>query len=367
MVFHVTEGQQIFVRKVLLTGLYYTRPDTVAKAITLHPGDPLNENALLETQRNLYEFALFNEIDTAIENPNGEEARKTVLIQAAEARRWVFTYGGGFEAQTGTPQNNCRGIIASGAKCNPEGKTGVSPRILGDITRNNLFGREQSASLRGNYGLLEQKIDLLFQNPHFLGNRNFGLTFSGGYANSQDVTTYVASKLDGGMRWTEHFPRPGVGLSKANTFIYEFDFRRVKVAAGSLQVFPTRFAAVHRGARGGARLTWIRDTRDSPLDAHRGTYTSFQEFLSGGRSARRRISTASTYRTPATTDSITGAWCWRATPATGRSAPSARAGTADSAARASLCRRAHVVARILNQRGRPPRPIPATPSAARAR
>ena len=61
--------------------------------------------------------------------------------------------------------------------CNPNGKTGVSPRVLADITRNNLFGREQSASLRGTYGLLEQKINLLFQNPHFEGNRNFGLTF----------------------------------------------------------------------------------------------------------------------------------------------------------------------------------------------
>ena len=69
VVFHITEGQQIFVRKVLLTGLHYTRPETVAKAITLHPGDPLNETALMETQRNLYDFALFNEVDTAIENP----------------------------------------------------------------------------------------------------------------------------------------------------------------------------------------------------------------------------------------------------------------------------------------------------------
>ena len=31
---------------------------------------------------------------------------------------------------------------------------------------------------------------------------------------------------------------------------------------------------------GGPAITWLRDTRDSVLDAHRGTYTSFQEFLS---------------------------------------------------------------------------------------
>jgi outer membrane protein assembly complex protein YaeT len=282
VVFHITEGRQIFVRKVLLTGLHYTRPETVAKAITLHPGDPLNETALMDTQRNLYDFALFNEIDTAIVNPSGEEINKTVLLQAAEARRWALTYGFGLEAQTGTPQFNCGGIIASGAACNPNGKAGVSPRVLVDITRNNLFGREQSVSLRGNYGLLEQKINLLFQNPHFEGNRNFGLTLSGGYANSLDVSTYVASKLETGVRWTEHSNARGFAFSKANTFIYEFDFRRVKVQASSLQVAPGEIALLSTAVRvAGPSLTWIRDTRDSPLDAHRGTYTSVQEFLSG--------------------------------------------------------------------------------------
>ena len=279
--FHITEGQQTFVRNVLLTGLHYTRPDTVARAITLHAGDPLNETALMDTQRNLYEFALFNEVDTAVENPTGGDAYKTVLLQAVEAKRWALTYGGGFEAQTGTPHYNCVLVIISGAPCNPAGKTGFSPRVLADITRNNLFGREQSASLQATYGFLEQKVDLLFQIPHFEGNRNFGLAFSGGYANSLDVTTYVASKLEGGVRWSEHFNTPGSFLSKANTLVYEFDFRRVKVEEDSLQVSPGELKQLSTAVRvAGPALTWIRDTRDSPLDAHRGTYTSFQEFLS---------------------------------------------------------------------------------------
>ena len=281
VVFHITEGPQIFVRNVLLTGLHYTRPKTVEKAITLHQGDPLNETALQETQRNLYDLALFNEVDTAVENPAGEETSKTILLQATEARRYSLTYGFGFETQTGTPQNNCAGAIAGGVACNPNGKTGVSPRVLADLTRNNLFGRDQSASIQGNYGLLEQKIDLLYQIPHFEGNRDFGLAISGGYANSLDVTTYVASKLDIGARVTEHFSSGGSIMSKANTFVYEFDLRRVKVAASSLQVGPSEIAPLSTATRvAGPAVTWIRDTRDSPLDAHRGTYTSFQEFIS---------------------------------------------------------------------------------------
>ena len=296
VIFHISEGEQIFVRKVLVTGLHYTRPQIVEHAITLHPGDPLDETALTETQRNLYDYALFSEVDTAIENPTGGEQNKTILIQAAEARRWTFTAGFGFEAQTGQPQNNCAGAIAGGVACNPNGKTGVSPRVIAAVTRNGLFGREQSASLQGTYGLLEQSMSFLYQVPRFEGHRNLGLSFNAGYANTQAVTTYVASRLTGGLRLTENFVNPGSYFSKANTFIYELNFRRVKVAASTLQVYPGEIDSLATAVRvSGPSITWIRDTRDSAMDAHRGTYTSFQDFVSaktfGSQAEFNRIDT----------------------------------------------------------------------------
>ncbi len=281
VIFEVDEGRQTLVRNVLMTGLEETRPQTVARAITVHPGDPLNQDALATTESNLYEFGLFNQVNTAVVNPTGDAPRKTVLIQAIEARRWTLNYGFGFEAQTGQPQNNCSGAFAAGVPCSPNGKTGVSPRVLAGISRNDLFGREQSVSLRGTYGLLEQSMQFQYQVPHIQGSRSFGFTFSGSYANSEDVSTYVASRLEGALRGTENFDRPGAWFSRANTFIYEIDFRRVKVAAPSLQVYPGAIAELSTATRvGGPAFTWLRDTRDVPLDAHRGTYTSFQEFLS---------------------------------------------------------------------------------------
>ncbi|HVN93821.1 MAG TPA: POTRA domain-containing protein [Terracidiphilus sp.] len=297
VIFHVDEGEQIFVKEVLLTGLEFTRPQTVARAITIHAGDPLNQTALADTQRNLYDFALFNEVNAAIENPDGGATRKTVLLQAIEARRWTLTGGAGFEAQTGQPQNNCAGAVAGGVKCSPNGKTGVSPRVLIAVTRNDLFGREQSASLTGTYGLLEQSIGVQYQVPHLEGNPNFAFTFSGGYANSEDVSTYVASRLEGAFRFTQNFNRPGAWLSRANTFIYEIDFRRVKVSASSLQVYPGEISLLSTATRvGGPAFTWIRDTRDVAMDARRGTYLSFQEFFSdrffGAEAEFNRIDTS---------------------------------------------------------------------------
>jgi outer membrane protein insertion porin family len=92
--FHIREGEQVFLRRVLITGLHYTRPETIAHGITMKEGQPLDETALLDTQRNLYDLALFNEVNPVIENPTGEEPRKTVLLQTTEARRWDISYGG---------------------------------------------------------------------------------------------------------------------------------------------------------------------------------------------------------------------------------------------------------------------------------
>jgi len=273
VVFHIAEGEQIFLRRVLITGLHSTRPDTISRAITLHDGDPLDQTALLTTQRNLYDLALFNEVNTAIQNPTGEEPQKTVLLQLSEARRWDVSYGFGFEAQTGT--------VSGGTSSNPNGRVGASPRGLLEVSRINLFGRDQTASLRGTLGLLEQRVNLLYQYPHFFGSPNFGFSLSRGYNNSQDVTTYSASKLEGSVRLTEHFSGDQSGLSKANTLIYQFIYRRVKVNANSVEVPAIDIPLVSQAVRvGGPAFTWIRDTRDTPLDAHRGTYTSFQEFLS---------------------------------------------------------------------------------------
>ncbi len=273
--FHVVEGEQVFLRRVLTSGLLYTRPETIAHGITLKEGEPLDESALLDTQRNLYDLALFNEVNPVIQNPTGQEPRKTVLLQTTEARRWDLSYGGGFEVQTGT--------VNGSTSTSPNGSTGASPRVLLELSRINLFGREQSASLRGTYGLLEQRLSMLYQYPRLRGSRNFALSVSLGYNNSQDVTTYSASKLEGSVRLTQRFNGEGQWLSKANTFLYQFIYRRVKVDGNSAQVevssIPLLFQAVKVG---GPSFTWIRDTRDAPLDAHRGTYTSFQEFLSSG-------------------------------------------------------------------------------------
>jgi outer membrane protein insertion porin family len=281
---NVTEGQQVFVNRVLLSGVVKTKPKIVTEQILVHPSDPLDQTALLQTQRNLYNIALFNEVIAAVQNPVGDAPQKNVLIQVTEAKRWNVTYGFGFEAQTGTPQSGTVSeasciLLGLTPPCNQltqEGRVGVSPRVSLDVSRINLRGTDDSLTLHTTYGLLEQVAILTLLNPHLRDSRNFSAAISGGYSNVQDITTFTSSTLEGDFRITEKF-------RKRDTFIYDFQYRRVEV--NNLQVSADLIPQQSQPVRvGGPGLTWFHDTRSpSPLNAVKGSYTTLQGFYASSK------------------------------------------------------------------------------------
>jgi outer membrane protein assembly factor BamA len=278
---HAVPGDQIFVRDVLISGLHYTRAGTVTRDILVKAGEPLDQAKLLQTQRELYNLTLFNQVTTAVENPEGDEPRKNVLVQFDEARRWNVTYGGGFQVQTGTPSTNCPnplslialGINPSTYTCSTNGKFGVSALVELDVSRINLWGRNQSITFRSEYGSLEQQFTANYNWPRFLNHRTFDFSFGGGYINAQNVVTFASSTSEGDVRATQH---PNL----IDTLIYQISYRRVKVDPNTIQVAPDLIPLLSEPVRvGGPELTWIRDTRrPEPLDATTGMYNSIQVF-----------------------------------------------------------------------------------------
>jgi len=251
----------------------------------VHAGDPLDESALLDTQRRLYDLALFNEVVSNVQNPDGDDPRKNVLLQLTEARRWDVTYGFGFEAETGTPQEgviNPASAILLGlsptATFSQQGKTGVSPRISLDVSRINLRGTDESLTLHTTYGLLEEVATLTFQNPHFLGRPQLANSISGGYTNVQNISTFQASTLQFDYRLTQK-------VKRTDTFIYNFEYRRVAVNPATLQVSANLIPQLSQPVRvGGPGITWFHDNRGpSPLNATKGSYTSVQEFFASSK------------------------------------------------------------------------------------
>lgn len=270
--YNVTEGEQVFIGKVLESGVQHTRQALVNAQTEVHPGDPLDQSALLDTQRKLYDLALFNEVVAAVQNPTGDAELKNVLLQITEAKRWDVTYGFGFEAQTGTP--SCTTCTQQGTTKAQQGQAGVSPRVSLDVSRINLFGTQDSLALHTTYGLLERVATLTFSNPHLYGSSRFALQFSGGYSNVQDITTFKSSTEQADVRVT-HKP------TRKDTFIYNFVYRRVAVDPASLAISANLIPILSEPVRvAGPGVTWLHDTRSpTPLDAFKGSYTSIQQFL----------------------------------------------------------------------------------------
>lgn len=270
---NVSEGQQVFVDKVLLSGIVHTRPKLVNRELRVHAGAALDQSALLQSQRNLYNLALFNEVNAAVQNPAGNAPTKNVLVQVTEARRWDVTYGFGFEAQTGTPAVVPGGVQGQTAAQN--GKAGVSPRVTLDVSRISLRGTTQSLTLHATYGLLERVATLTYNVPQFLGKPRLTASISGGYSNVQNITTFQASTLQADFRIAQK-------VKRADNFIYDFQYRRVSVNPDSLEITANLIPQLSEPVTvGGPQITYFHDTRDpTPLDAQRGQYFSIQEFIS---------------------------------------------------------------------------------------
>ncbi|HET9086157.1 MAG TPA: POTRA domain-containing protein [Acidobacteriaceae bacterium] len=278
----IFEGEPFYVNRVLLNGLHYTRPQVIDKLLEIHPGDPLNRNALQDTQRRLYNLALFNEVETGIVNPKGAQPSKDVLLNVTEAHRWNYDYGFGFEVQTGTPQRNCPSAASlielgvahpSAFACSPNGKFGASPRVSFDISRINIRGRNQTVTLQTAYGTLEQQAIMTFDDPAFYGHKTIDFALSGGFVSAQDITTYQASTISGSAIFTE---RP----NKANTLIYSMAYRYVYVNPNTLQISADLIPLLSQPTRvSGPGITWVHDTRDNPLNATTGWYLSEQQFF----------------------------------------------------------------------------------------
>jgi outer membrane protein insertion porin family len=274
--FNITEGKQVFIGKMLESGVLHTKQKVVDKQLKVHAGDPLDQSALLETQRRLYDLALFNEVNAAVQNPTGDAELKNVLIQLTEAKRWDVTYGFGFEAQTGTP--GCNTCTQQGTTKAQEGKAGVSPRVSVDVSRINVLGTQDSLSLHTTYGLLEKVATLTFQNPHLYGSDKFAFQVSGGYSNVQNITTFKSSTSQVDVRVTHK-------ATRKDTFIYNFQYRRVAVDPNSLAISANLIPLLSQPVRvGGPGITWFHDTRSpSPLDAVKGSYTSVQNFFASSK------------------------------------------------------------------------------------
>lgn len=253
VVFHVEEGERVFVDQVLVAGREFTRPYVINRELQTKTGDPLSQTKLLETQQKLYDLGIFSQVDTAVQNPEGVELRKNVLVQVREAKRYTFNYGGGFEFQTGQPSRN-----------EPLGP--VSPLVSFDVTRLNFLGRDHTITFQSGVGGLQQRGLISYEAPELFNSPDWKLTFTGFFDHTLDVTTFTSQRLEGTVQAEEL-------IDKFSTIDYRFNYRLVK--ALNVNINPVEIPLLSLPVRlGEPGLGFIRNRRDNDLETTRGSYVT---------------------------------------------------------------------------------------------
>jgi outer membrane protein insertion porin family len=254
----IRRGERKFVRNVLITGLETTRRRLVTDRIGLKPGQPLSLTEETASQRRLYDLGVFARVNTALQNPDGEEDTKTVLYDFDEARHYSLNVGVGAQIAR----------IGGGVTTldNPAGTTGFSPRLAVGITRENLLGVGQTLGLQTSVSTIEQRAALTYFIPQFVSHQNLSLTTTLLFDNSNDIRTFTAHRR-------EVATQLGQRLSRAYTIQYRLVFRHV--TQSNLKIDPLLVPLLAQPEQEGlAEVSLIQDKRDDPTDAHHGTYTT---------------------------------------------------------------------------------------------
>jgi outer membrane protein insertion porin family len=139
----IDEGSPTRVGRILVSGLIATDEEVVRREVAFKPGDPLDPELLVETERRLSRLGLFERIQVGPPRQTGAPFAD-VAISLREGKPWRVELGGGYGTDRGW-----RGLL--------------------ELGHDNLFGTGRSASIREKVTENGDRTDLTFRTPWLIG------------------------------------------------------------------------------------------------------------------------------------------------------------------------------------------------------
>jgi outer membrane protein insertion porin family len=250
--YKITEGEQIFVDRIVVSGNYRTKLDIVEKTLLFQEDDPLSLRKIAASQSKLYALEIFDSVDIEIPRPDNLRPHQPLRVHLVETRPYTITYGGGFESY-----NKLNGVFS--------------------ISNRNWLGLDRVIAFQARGGFNEGRGLLTLNDPHLLGERT-PMIISGIIENRSPRNTFsyalvgttvsIEKKLsvDPVFREVGQKPPPLSSLF----FTYAFEDINNK---GTPELTPEerRFLDIHISSVTGS---YVRDSRDNQLDPYHGTFFS---------------------------------------------------------------------------------------------
>ncbi|MBV9573169.1 MAG: BamA/TamA family outer membrane protein [Acidobacteriales bacterium] len=272
VLFAVTEHQQVRISKVLLMGQRHTRRALIETAASVSSEAAMSESTLLQGESQLYDTGIFDWSSVGPRRPINIQTEEEALVKVHEAKRNTLTYGFGIEiarrggnVPTGTVAVPGLPTIGLGnAKIAPSESTFTSPRGTIEYTRRNIRGLGETGAISLLGARLDQRALLTYTDPHFRRSA-WGSLFSLSAERSSENPLFTARLGDASLQ----FERP-IDHNKTTTLQIRYDFNKTVLTNLLVpQLVLSRDTNVRLST---LSSTIIHDTRDRPLDAHRGVY-----------------------------------------------------------------------------------------------
>jgi outer membrane protein insertion porin family len=275
VVYAISEGPKVILSSVITLGAKATRQSLIDKTVRLQPEGPLREDDLFSAEGRLYNLGIFDWAEIDPRRQITTQAEEDVLVKLHESRQNDIKYGFGFEVV------NRGGSIPSGTIALPglppvglpstfktSQKTFWGPRATFQYTRHNFRGLGQTLTFAALGARLIQRGSASHANPHFFGtNWGSNLTLSGERNSENPIFTSRMGDLGFQLErlLNEAAPR---------TLSFRYDYRQTTLTN---LLIPDLVAPEDQHVRlSTLSSTYVRDTRDHPLDAHNGMYQTVE-------------------------------------------------------------------------------------------
>jgi outer membrane protein insertion porin family len=270
----VDEKQIVRVGGVIYLGQKRTRLPLIRNTAKVSSEAPMRRGDLLEAESRLYDLNIFDWSSVGPRRPITDQTEEAALVKLHEAKRNEITYGFGFEIShrggnipTGTVAVPGGPTIQLGKnQIAPSQSTFASPRGSVEFDRHNMRGLGETASASLLLSRLDQRALTTYAQPHFIGSQWSSLS-------SLSIERTTENPLFGANLGDASFQLERLISRKNNTrFQIRYDFNKTVLTNLLVPALVLQHdRSVHLSTLSG---TLLRDTRDKPLDAHRGSFSA---------------------------------------------------------------------------------------------
>ncbi len=239
--FELDAGQMMRVDGIILRGNRLTREKIIKRELVFKQGDLISRELLLRSQHRLYQLGIFRNVTIQYYPVGGDDPTLYIVeVVVNEAPPFTTSLGAGYDTEAQT-------------------------RLSFSLSNDNLEGYDRVLGFQGRVSSLERRVQIIGREPRLFGHRLPALV-NLSWEDREEVG-FSLERLGTALRVDRRFGSKWSGYAR-----YAFQQVELSDVVNPEEVLQEKLDDVTLGSVG---LALVRDTRDDPFLATRGSFLTF--------------------------------------------------------------------------------------------